>query len=36
MENVYQAIDDSQYKRIFVVGDLHGCWLDLNEEMYKV
>ena len=36
MENVYQAIDGSQYKRIFVVGDLHGCWLDLNEEMYKV
>lgn len=36
MENVYEAIDGSQYKRIFVVGDLHGCWLDLNEEMYKV
>ena len=36
MENVYQAINGGQYKRIFVVGDLHGCWLDLNEEMYKV
>lgn len=35
MKDVYQAIDGSQYKRIFVVGDLHGCWLDLNEEMYK-
>ena len=36
MKDVYEAIDGSRYKRIFVVGDLHGCFSELNNEMYKV
>lgn len=34
MRNLYQKIDGSQYNRIFVVGDLHGCFDALQKEMW--
>ncbi len=34
MENLYLKIDGSQYNRIFVVGDLHGCFDTLQKEMW--
>lgn len=33
MQNIYQKIDGSQYKNIYVVGDIHGCYDLLIEEL---
>ncbi|OOF39875.1 serine/threonine-protein phosphatase [Rodentibacter rarus] len=33
MSNIYQKIDVSQYKNIYVVGDIHGCYDLLMEEL---
>lgn len=34
MQNLYMKIDGSQYKRIFVVGDLHGCLVELQQQLW--
>lgn len=34
--NEYQRIDGEKFKRIFVVGDVHGCYERLNQELENV
>lgn len=36
MKNLYQKINGSQYNRIFVIGDLHGCFDALQKEMWAI
>jgi serine/threonine protein phosphatase 1 len=36
MDNLYERINARQYKRIFVVGDLHGCFDKLQQRLYEV
>ncbi|WP_145579762.1 metallophosphoesterase [Yersinia vastinensis] len=36
MNDIYQKINGADYRRIFVVGDLHGCLNKLNEKLLSV
>ncbi|WP_145525295.1 metallophosphoesterase [Yersinia rohdei] len=36
MNDIYQKINGPDYRRIFVVGDLHGCLNKLNEKLLSV
>lgn len=36
MNDVYQKINGADYRRIFVVGDIHGCLDMLNEKLLSV
>ncbi len=36
MSDIYQKINGADYRRIFVVGDLHGCLNKLNEKLLSV
>lgn len=36
MPDIYQKINGADYRRIFVVGDIHGCLNKLNEKLLSV
>ncbi|CNF26694.1 serine/threonine protein phosphatase [Yersinia rohdei] len=36
MGDIYQKINGAEYRRIFVVGDIHGCLDKLNEKLLSV
>lgn len=36
MNPMYMKIDGDKYRRVFVVGDLHGCYKKLTEQLKKV
>ena len=36
MSDIYQKISGGDYRRIFVVGDIHGCLNKLNEKLLSV